>query len=131
MNHFSPVDGVGTRAMLVRAREPFRREGARGVRITLQVPRDLLHFIGHFPGDPILPAIAQLELIVLDEIALCWPELGSPCELQRLKWKAPIRPGDELQLELVRNGAKPRVDFAIVRGSDACGQGVILFEAAL
>ncbi|MEY4581088.1 MAG: hypothetical protein RL701_5791 [Pseudomonadota bacterium] len=118
--------------MHVRAREAFQRENVVGLQISLQVPVDLPLFAGHFPGDPILPAIAQLDLIVLPEIAQHWPELTSPQELRRLKWTSPIRPGDVLRVELLRhcaNAAEVRVEFTILRENEACAQGTVVFTA--
>ena len=114
--------------MLVHARESFQRELGHGQLITVHVPHDLVHFIGHFPDEPILPALAQLELLVLDETALRWPELTAPLELLRLKWMAPIRPGDALRVELLRPIAKLQVEFVISRDAVICAQGTVVFN---
>lgn len=59
---------------------------------------DFIGFGGHFPGAPILPAIAQVEMgrLLVEE----W--LGSPLRLlavDHAKFLKPVRPGDLLRLE--------------------------------
>jgi acyl-coenzyme A synthetase/AMP-(fatty) acid ligase len=69
------------------------------------VPADAWYFRGHFPGDPILPGIAQLSELVMPHVTRAWPSSGRPRRLTRLKFQIPIRPRDLLGLVLERNGA--------------------------
>lgn len=60
-------------------------------------------FQGHFAGDPILPAVAQLELVR----AAAEQSLGAPCWLRAIehaRFRQPLRPGDavEIQVEVIR-----------------------------
>lgn len=59
---------------------------------TCTLPADLPAFRGHFPGQPLLPAVAQLSL-VRQLIARRWGDIigGSG-----LKFIRPLRPGDQL-----------------------------------
>lgn len=59
---------------------------------------DFIGFSGHFPGAPILPAIAQVEMgrLLVEE----W--LGAPLRLlavDHAKFLKPVRPGELLRLE--------------------------------
>ena len=96
------------------------------------VPADLLYFAGHFPGEPVLPGVAQLVALVLDRVQALWPELGEPTRVGRLKFKQPIAPGDALGLtvELERGEGAPRVHFQIDREGQACTLGVMTFATA-
>lgn len=66
---------------------------------------DFPGFSGHFPGAPILPAIAQIEMARL--LIEGW--LGTPLRLlgaDHAKFLRPVRPGELLRLEcriLLRN----------------------------
>jgi 3-hydroxymyristoyl/3-hydroxydecanoyl-(acyl carrier protein) dehydratase len=89
------------------------------------VPADLVYFEGHFPGSPILPAIAQLLALVLDRVHAHWPELDQPHRVARLKFMQAIAPGDELEVQLERAGAEVR--FGLVRRGEPCTRGVLDF----
>jgi 3-hydroxymyristoyl/3-hydroxydecanoyl-(acyl carrier protein) dehydratase len=96
------------------------------IALALRVPDDLEYFEGHFPGDPIVPGVAQLVAVAEAAIAREFPELGAPAGVQRLKFMAAIRPGDELVLTLRR---KPEsVEIAIARGETACTSASIRFK---
>lgn len=112
-----------------------RTSGAGGESATyaVDVPADLLYFAGHFPGQPVLPGVAQLVVLVLDRVRALWPELGEPTRLGRLKFKQPIAPGDVLELTIEREDADPtapRVHFQIDRQGQACTVGVMTFATA-
>lgn len=77
------------------------------------VPRDLYSLRGHFRAQPIVPGVVQLEL-ARSEALRRWPDLvGRRLEqVLRLKFLRPLRPGEQLRLELVRRGER-RVDFRL------------------
>lgn len=95
------------------------------IALALRVPDDLKYFDGHFPGDPIVPGVAQLA-IVEAAIAREFPELGAPAGVQKLKFMAAIRPGDELVLSLRRKA--DGVEIAIARGETACTSASFRFK---
>jgi predicted hotdog family 3-hydroxylacyl-ACP dehydratase len=71
-----------------------------------RVPADLPHFAGHFPGEPLLPGVVQLEWA----LALASERLGlggAPCALEALKFREPLRPGQAFELRLeARSGLR-------------------------
>lgn len=92
------------------------------------LPAGCTYFEGHFPGSPILPAIAQLLALVLDRTHALWPELGQPRRVARLKFMAAIAPGDEVEVQLERAGADVR--FTLARRGEPCTRGVLAFASA-
>lgn len=94
-------------------------------RYAVTVPADLLYFEGHFPGAPILPAVAQMLGLVLDRVHAAWPDLGQPRRVARLKFMAKIDPGDDLEVHLDRSDAEVR--FALLRRGEACTRGALAF----
>lgn len=107
---------------------PRPREGAPGV-FDVHVPSDLEFFRGHFPGEPILAGIVQLDLLVLRQVTETWPGLTRLARITRLRFRRPIRPGEDLVLSLVRSGPA-RVDFTIACREASCAAGTLHFRGA-
>jgi 3-hydroxymyristoyl/3-hydroxydecanoyl-(acyl carrier protein) dehydratase len=64
---------------------------------------------GHFPGDPIVPGV-----VLLDRIAAALERSGARlARIGVVKFLAPLRPGEDATLAIVRDGA--RVMFRIDR----------------
>ena len=116
-----------------RTMEPFEERSSAGdgteVRVmTFLVPPDLLYFRGHFDGDPVLPAVVQLDGLVLRQIERIWPELGAPRQVLRLKFKRPVKPGERLELRLHLDASRPAVTFDIEGGAGPCASGTLVFR---
>lgn len=94
-------------------------------RAAVQVPAESDWFAGHFPGDPILPGIAQLGMV--REIA--GRALGDHARLSgfsRIKFKKIIRPGDGLTITLTcRTDLPGMVAFRIESGADIACSGTL------
>ena len=93
------------------------------------VPPDLRFFEGHFDGDPVLPGIAELLLLVHRRARELWGELGRERRITRLKFEQAIRPGDALDIHLDRSATDEEtvVRFRIERGGQACATGAIAY----
>ena len=102
-----------------------RTEGGFAVHI----PIDARAFRGHFAGEPVLPGIVQLDTLVLGAVRALWPELGHPRRITKLKFHRPVRPGDDLVVQVERVDA--RVAFSLVRRDAVCTNGVLFFGPAL
>jgi 3-hydroxyacyl-[acyl-carrier-protein] dehydratase len=94
----------------------------------LQIPPESLWFHGHFPGEPILPGIAQLG-IVYD--AVC-KALGCPISItgfSRIKFKKIIRPRDCLKVIITPKEDRQGVyAFRIIAGDDPACSGTMTVE---
>jgi uncharacterized membrane protein len=93
----------------------------------VHVPANLAYFQGHFHGDAILPGVVQVEVLVARQVATTWPELARICRVTRLRFKRPIRPGDDLVLQIHRP-ERERVDFDVRCGAEPCSSGTLHFE---
>jgi 3-hydroxyacyl-[acyl-carrier-protein] dehydratase len=79
-------------------------------------------FAGHFEGHPILPAIAQLSL-VSEALALAINGPVSIRSIDVLRLKAPVRPGEHLEIRLA--SIEGPVRFELRRGDDVVSQGTL------
>ena len=87
---------------------------------TVKIAGNSPWFSGHFPDDPILPGIAQLDMVVA-VISQHGNENLWIKKLSRIKFKKLIRPGDLLSIQADYNQKKNNYSFRItVDGQDAC-----------
>ena len=77
-------------------------------------------FSGHFPDNPILPGIAQLNMVV-DVIAQSTNQNLYIKRLSRVKFKKLVRPGEALEIHITANGGEGLYTFRITHASqDVC-----------
>jgi 3-hydroxymyristoyl/3-hydroxydecanoyl-(acyl carrier protein) dehydratase len=107
----------------------LKRSDSKELCADIQVPPDSPWFSGHFPGEPVLPGIAQLGM-VLDAINRSSNRNMRVSSVSRVRFKQIIRPNDELRII-----ATPQKDhgesyvFRIkVRGELVCS-GVMTVES--
>jgi len=80
-------------------------------------PADAFWFEGHFPGDPVLPGIGQLGIVV----AVLKKSLGSEVSvsgLSRVKFKRLVRPGEMLDISITPGKTADSYTFNISTGKD-------------
>ncbi len=63
----------------------------------IQIAADDLCLQGHFPGNPIVPAVVILDAVA--EVAERTLD-GSVDAIERCRFRAPLRPGDKCRVEL-------------------------------
>jgi len=85
------------------------------------IPEDAVWFQGHFPGNPTLPGVAQIQL-VLDSLSRA---ASGRCYLRRLgrgRFKRMIRPQEAVQVQVEPIGGRPDgYHFRLtVAGETAC-----------
>jgi 3-hydroxymyristoyl/3-hydroxydecanoyl-(acyl carrier protein) dehydratase len=101
--------------------------GESKLRFEAQVPADSPLFDGHFPGQPVLPGVAQLQALVVDNARRRWPRLPAPLGFGAVKFLRPIHPLVPLQVTLTRSPSGDRVDFRIESGGAVCSTGRVRF----
>jgi acyl-coenzyme A synthetase/AMP-(fatty) acid ligase/3-hydroxymyristoyl/3-hydroxydecanoyl-(acyl carrier protein) dehydratase len=81
--------------------EKVIEQSAEKTILDFSIPKESDYFNGHFPQFPILPAVAQFELAV----RFACHYLGTSPDVagaKRLKFSAPVLPGNLLRMELTR-----------------------------
>jgi 3-hydroxyacyl-[acyl-carrier-protein] dehydratase len=95
---------------------------------TFHFSPDFPGFRGHFPGRPVLPAVAQcMALRVLVEQALA-TELR-PLAFAALKWTRPILPGETVTIaaSIAQSGKRLSLTFSISGGAGRTAAGTAMF----
>jgi len=98
-----------------------------GGRITAEVdfPQQSQWVEGHFPDDPLIPAVAQLS-IVREALGGIGEGPFIPSELNRVKFKAMVRPGERLNLEITpKSEARSQWQYRLFKGREMVGSGFI------
>ena len=87
------------------------------------VAADLPFFNGHFPGLPLMPAVAQIEMIhaLLEEHA-DWKSVI--CGGSRLKFTGRIQPDDKLTIRLQRSTSGD-ISFSIENKDTVVSKGIL------
>jgi 3-hydroxyacyl-[acyl-carrier-protein] dehydratase len=103
------------------------RSEAGEIQTSLSIPGDSPWFEGHFPQDPVLPALAQLAM-VRDLIRAVVETPGPVTGFSRVKFKKMIRPGDRLKIfAAAKAGRADAYAFRIEAGRDVVCSGSITF----
>ncbi|MFZ0614146.1 MAG: FabA/FabZ family ACP-dehydratase [Desulfobacterales bacterium] len=93
------------------------------------VSPESLWFAGHFPGDPVLPGVAQLGM-AYDTVCKARPGLFKLIGFSRVKFKKIIRPLDRLKIHVMPKRDKEGVfSFRILVGDDIACSGNMTLEA--
>ena len=88
-----------------------RRE-AHAIEADLRIPWDLAFLDGHFPGQPVVPGVAQIHfaMTALEELLGATPE---PTTLTSVKFHEMLLPGEEVRLRVELTDAGARFRFAL------------------
>lgn len=102
-------------------------DGIERVTFAVHVPAGICYFRGHFEGNPLLPAVAQLNSLVVPFVHRTWPTMPPLRRALRLKFHRPIRPGDDLSVRLERRGDSSSVTFTIELDGAPASSGALYF----
>ncbi len=85
-------------------------------------------FSGHFPGEPILPGIAQLEM-ALDGIKQLNQKNLKISGVRRVRFKQFIRPNDKIKIKVaLREGDVLSYSFRIMVDEEMACNGILTVE---
>ena len=97
----------------------------------IMVPADLDYFRGHFPGQPILPGVVQVDWAIrFAREHLLVPADGFVA-LRMLKFSAPVRPGDRLLLHISWQADSGRLHFTYSAGDRKYASGQAVFAGTV
>jgi 3-hydroxymyristoyl/3-hydroxydecanoyl-(acyl carrier protein) dehydratase len=104
----------------------LKKTGKNEVYARVTTDHDSLWFSGHFPDNPILPGVAQLDMVA-DCIAAAKENTGPMTGLSRIKFRKIVRPGELLDIHATCDNKKDQYDFRITsRDEDVCS-GIMRF----
>ena len=82
-------------------------------------------FSGHFPGEPILPGIAQIAM-VWEALRLSGRWHGRLAGVKRIRFKQIIQPGDAIEIQAGPHSGDPALfAFQIRRGGEVACSGLL------
>jgi 3-hydroxymyristoyl/3-hydroxydecanoyl-(acyl carrier protein) dehydratase len=82
------------------------------------------YFKGHFPEQPVLPGVVQIDWLVWLARELLAPE-SDFAGLEAAKFRRVIRPGSRLRVSLTNDSTRSRTGYQIAIGEDVCATGRI------
>ena len=96
--------------------------------LRLRVSPELEYFSGHFPGQPILPGVVQVNWAIQlggEYFALPLKHFSG---LKALKFTAPVTPGMVVELQLDWLAAKQQLNFCYSQGKRRFATGQVQFS---
>ncbi len=90
----------------------------------VRVSRDSSLFSGHFPGDPILPGIFQVAMVV-DCLAAAGGKKVHPAALHRVKFRKIVRPGEILDIHVTYDNKRGRYVFRVSSADQEVCSGML------
>jgi 3-hydroxymyristoyl/3-hydroxydecanoyl-(acyl carrier protein) dehydratase len=91
---------------------------------SMRVDGDWPCFSGHFPGDPILPGIAQLDMVA-ECISSARDGQVSVTGLSRVKFRKIVRPGEQLDIYIAYSSQKDHYAFRITSADEDVCSGIM------
>ena len=97
-----------------------------GLHADVHIPSTSAWFDGHFPGQPLLPGIAQIGM-VLDLIRQGTHQPVSLVEIRRVRYKKMILPEDRIRIEAVPKAEKDgEYTFRIIKDKELVASGNLI-----
>ena len=90
------------------------------------VPADHPCLAGHFPAEPIVPAVLLLDLSCA-ELRRVAPQFGPLRELRMAKFIRPVRPGETVRVSFIPASAAGSLRFTCETDAGVAAQGQMSF----
>lgn len=108
-------------------RTVHRNDKPDQVCIVLHLPASLAHFCGHFPGLPLLPGVVQIDWAARFAREYLGVN-GQFTMLENIKFQALLLPEANVELTLIRDVEKNRVEFAYSCNQKKHSSGRLQFD---
>jgi 3-hydroxymyristoyl/3-hydroxydecanoyl-(acyl carrier protein) dehydratase len=97
--------------------------------LTLGIAPEAVVFQGHFPGQPILPGVAQIDWAVRFSHHY-FGDIGIFSGMERIKFHRIVQPQARMRLRLDRQSARGRLIFDYRQATDGllCASGCLRFS---
>jgi 3-hydroxyacyl-[acyl-carrier-protein] dehydratase len=102
----------------------LQQTGTDHLTATVTTAADAPWFSGHFPGQPVLPGVAQLEMVT-DLISTLSGKPVFVDSLSRVKFRKLIKPGELLGIEVSIDKRKGAYAFRITSRQDIVSSGIL------
>lgn len=96
--------------------------------LTLYVPKTIAWFKGHFPDQPVLPGVVQIDWAIKVAKAVFSSQVAPFSQITNLKFKSVVLPETEVRLELTLDPIKNSVAFHFVNPEESFSTGTIKFK---
>lgn len=93
--------------------------------LSMRLQPELFWFTGHFPAQPILPGVAQVNWAMVFA-AEHFPDMGTFLGMEVLKFQKPLCPGEQVELRIEWLSEKQRLVFSYRAGDQVASSGKIL-----
>jgi 3-hydroxyacyl-[acyl-carrier-protein] dehydratase len=99
----------------------LRNDSYMDQKLQINAPVNHPSYDGHFPGNPVVPGVVLLELIV-EALAR-----GAPRAISHVKFHRALKPGDAFGLDW--EAAGERLKFRCDRAGELIAEGALIFGA--
>ena len=99
------------------------------LKLMFTIPPESLYFEGHFPGDPILPAVAQVD-IVLNFASRYFGTGIAVTKIKRMKFTKIIRPSFTILLRIEKKENVLNFKLTTQNESEIYSSGAIYLDSA-
>jgi 3-hydroxyacyl-[acyl-carrier-protein] dehydratase len=97
---------------------------AEQVLLRLRLPAGSPYLTGHFPGEAVLPGVAQLAL-ALHAGSLLQGDALVLAGARSVRFRRPLRPGDEFELKVTHANAVDELRFEVRAGNTNAAHGTL------
>ncbi|MEQ8766394.1 MAG: hypothetical protein RL885_20950 [Planctomycetota bacterium] len=97
-------------------------------RAKVQIPEDTSYVDGHFPGEAILPGVAEIGLVL--QVLERGGVVANLTGIKGFRFRNPVKPGDTLEVVLKAPGPNDSsATFDLRRGTERIANGTLLLAS--